>query len=239
MNKLPLNQKLKLIGFRIGFSEAELPLTNLTPFDFDIEETLIQAMIEARTDFRLLGLLATWIKAFGGSVILEKFFKKSNEHQLTEDDPILNFLIAIAILNGHIKWRYWLKASPKHPIYPTDETTLKSLISVRGEDPDLAKLGVRVPTGYLKSKESNILSPPELVRINHQYRNRLIFGANWRADIVTAIESGLQNAFQISKKIGCSYEPAHRVSREYYLAHPELKRPRPNRSAYSNGPTNV
>jgi len=230
MNKLPLNQKLKLIGFRIGFSEKEASIAHLTPFDFDIEETLIQAIREAKNDFRLLGLLAIWIKIFGGSVILEKFFKKSAEYQLDEDDPMLNFLIATAVLEGHVKWKYWLKASSKHPIYPTDEAPLKSLISVRGKDPDFAKLGVIVPNGYLKTKESNILSPQELVQLNHQYRNRLLFGANWRADIITAIECGMKNAFQISKKIGCSYEPAHRISREYYLVHPELKRPPVSRS---------
>lgn len=223
MSKPSLNQRLRLVGFRIGFSEVEVPLSKLSPFDFDIEETFVLAILEAKSDFRLLGLLVTWIKIYGGHMILEKLFKKANEHNLTEDDPILNFLCGVAILNGHVKWRYWLKASRKHPIYPTDKDSLKSLISVRGEDPDLAKLGIHVPIGYLKSKEANVLSPEELLKINHQYKNRLIFGANWRADIVTAIESGSQNAFQISKKIGCSYEPAYRVSREYYLAHPELK----------------
>ncbi len=47
--------------------------------------------------------------------------------------------------------------------------------------------------------------------------NRLLFGCNWRADIISSIELGLNNPTQIKNRLGCSYETAHRVFNEYKL----------------------
>ena len=57
-----------------------------------------------------------------------------------------------------------------------------------------------------------------LAQRNPQYRNRLIIGPNWRADIITEIERGAKNPNQISKKLNCSYESAHRVWNDYNAA---------------------
>jgi hypothetical protein len=62
------------------------------------------------------------------------------------------------------------------------------------------------------------MTPEELVKVNQQYRNRYLYGPNWRADIITAIESGLTSPTQIMRRVGCSYEPAHRVWREWQIA---------------------
>ena len=62
--------------------------------------------------------------------------------------------------------------------------------------------------------------PKELAHDTQQCRNRLLYGASWRADIIAAIEQGAANPFIISKTLGCSYEPAHRIFREYQIANP-------------------
>ena len=46
------------------------------------------------------------------------------------------------------------------------------------------------------------------------YKNRLIYGAQWRADIITAIERGAKTPIEISRMCGASYEPCHRVLSE-------------------------
>ena len=63
-----------------------------------------------------------------------------------------------------------------------------------------------------------MLTTERLIQKNLQYRNRLLFGASWRADIITAIQMGMKTPYEISKKIGCSYEPAYRIFKEYALA---------------------
>ena len=75
-----------------------------------------------------------------------------------------------------------------------------------------------IAEGSLRIREDDVLPPAVLAKKNKQYRNRLLYGPSWRADIITAIENGAKNPTEISKSIGCSYEPAYRVFTEYSLA---------------------
>jgi hypothetical protein len=77
---------------------------------------------------------------------------------------------------------------------------------------------VIVPTVAIRIRERDVLTPQELAQINRQYRNRYLYGPSWRADIITAIESGAASPSEVMRMAGCSYEPAHRVFREYRLA---------------------
>ena len=218
-----MNQRYRLIGFRIGYPEKDVPLCELTPFDYDIEETLIEVVKESRDDYRLLGILISWISKHGDQIIPEKFLKKLAERDdVAIDDPILQFMIATAVVNGHKKWKSSLKVSHSDPLYPIGKETMISSIKLKGRNEDYAKLGVMIPIGFLKSKDENAFSQEELAKSNPQYRNRLIYGANWRADVITAIEYGMKNPYQISKNIGCSYEPAYRIMKEYKIANPEF-----------------
>jgi hypothetical protein len=85
----------------------------------------------------------------------------------------------------------------------------------------LTTIGLRLGPG-------RVIGPPEqfevvlvgtlLAAVNLQHRNRYPYGPSWRADIVTAIESGLDSPAAIARRVGCSYEPAHRVPREWRVA---------------------
>ncbi|MFZ4715126.1 MAG: hypothetical protein ACOYL6_15500 [Bacteriovoracaceae bacterium] len=143
----------------------------------------------------------------------------SKRNDIEENDFILNFIIAVAITNKHNKWKRWLKTNIKKPIYPIDKESLESAIKVKGRNEDLAKLGILVPVGFLKTSEDKVYDQVQLARKNKQYRNRLIIGPNWRSDIITAIELGLENPFKISTTLGCGYESAYRVMKEYKIAH--------------------
>jgi predicted transcriptional regulator len=55
------------------------------------------------------------------------------------------------------------------------------------------------------------LTRKSVAAINVQYRNRLLYGADWRADVITAIQMGATRPATIVKWIGISYEPAHRI----------------------------
>ncbi len=83
--------------------------------------------------------------------------------------------------------------------------------------PYLEKIGIMIPEGSLRIRDKDVLPAEILLKKNMQFKNRLLFGANWRADIITAIEWGMENPNRISKLLGCSYEPANRIFREYML----------------------
>ena len=58
----------------------------------------------------------------------------------------------------------------------------------------------------------------DLIKPKQQYRNRLIYGAQWKADINTAIENGARLPAEGSCATGASYEPCHRVFSELAAA---------------------
>lgn len=214
--KPTLDQKMKNLGFTISCNET----SKFAPIDFDIERDILDTIVESRKDYRVLGLLCVWFKKHADTIIIEKFFKLiSKRDDINPSDYILNFLIATAIAHKHSKWKRWLKTDVRNPIFPIDKDNLKAAVKVKGSDEALRKLGVLVPNGFLKIDESKVYNQELLAKYNKQYRNRLIIGPNWRADIITAIELGLENPFKISNTIGCGYESAYRVMKEYRIAH--------------------
>lgn len=219
INKAPFNQRLYLIGFQIGYSDSNAPVSKLSLFDYDIEETLIEACYESQTDLRLLSILATWITIHGDFVIVEKFFKKARDFEKYRGrNPVLNLVAAQGIIAGFHKWKKWITCSPKSPEYPVKPSLLKGSIDFHGPNQELAKYGVLVPKSFLRIRETDVLTHEELAKANLQYRNRLIYGCSWRSEIISAIECGVVNPAAISRLVGCSYEPAYRISKEYLLA---------------------
>lgn len=211
-----LDQKMRNLGFTI----SSRGISEISPIQFDIERDILDTIVESRKDYRVLGLLNVWFKKHADVIIIEKFFKLiSKRDDIDQYDTILNFLIATAITKKHNKWKRWLKADAKNPIYPVDQESLESAIKVKGTDEALAKLGILIPNGFLKIDESKVYDQKQLAKDNKQYRNRLIIGPNWRSDIITAIELGLENPFKISTTLGCGYESAYRVMKEYKIAH--------------------
>lgn len=217
-NKLSLNQRLSLIGIRIGYSEIDLSLTKSNCFDYDIEETLILASYEATKDYRLLSLILSWVSVHGDYIIVEKLFKKlKNFEKYRGNNHAMNMVAVQAVLSGFLKWKKWITTSKNKPIYLFNDETLKSSIEYQGINDDFSKFGILIPKKLLRIRESDIFTIEELAQNNIQYRNRLIYGSSWRADIIAAIEFGFKNPSVIAKTIGCSYGPSHRIFNEYSL----------------------
>ncbi|MGK5084477.1 hypothetical protein WDW37_14375 [Bdellovibrionota bacterium FG-1] len=218
---LSLNQKLASIGFRINYDSLGLKLKNLSLLEnADLEETLIHAAFEAKTDFRTLSILLSWITVHADYVIVEKFLKKIKLFEKIHGvNRVLDLMAAHAVINGSHKWKKAIRTHVKRPEFPVDPELLKTSIEFQGADDTLKKFGILIPKKLLRIRTSDVLQPAELSTINPQYRNRLLFGASWRSDIITAIEAGIKNPNQISKMLGCSYEPAYRIFKDYRAAH--------------------
>lgn len=83
-------------------------------------------------------------------------------------------------------------------------------------DAEFQSFGVQV--SQLDAVDDKKIAKIELFLKNNVYiRNRLLFGCNWRADIISVIDMGLDNPTAVMKRLGCSYETAHRVFGEYRL----------------------
>lgn len=216
--KASLNQRMKAIGFRIGYDDIDVIVPKEDWFQFDIEKTLIDSAFEAQKDYRILSLLMTWISVHGDRVIIEKLFKLSSAAQNERGhNPIINGIAVWGTVCGYNRFKRYISHS-KQDEYLVDREMTESFESFQGLKEDWLKYGVKVPLKMVRIRIDDILSDEDLARSNLQYRNRLLVGASWRADILTAVELGMKTATEISKKTGCSYEPAHRVLKEITLA---------------------
>ena len=95
---------------------------------------------------------------------------------------------------GHRKWSVLQSlnntAKQVKTVGPTDMP--ESLLKLRGEEEWSRGSGFTLPKGVVRTDPKWTLSREALAAINRQYRNRLIYGPQWRADIVTAVERGGQ-----------------------------------------------
>lgn len=185
----------------------------------DIESTILEIAEVFPEDPRLASVCMAWIKVHGNYVIVEKLAKLAAIGE--REGRVLTWLSLIAAWAdecGYHKWRKLIKkvSGPRY-FYP--ESITEGAIKLKGEVPWLKRIGFRLPMQSLRVRERDVLEPVELIAINRQYRNRYLFGASWRADIVTAIQNGVTTPMEISRLVGCSYEPAYRISRDYLLAH--------------------
>lgn len=212
---LTLNSRLKAIGFRLSVADSG----SFGIFESDIEHTLLLACQEAQADFRLLGIVLAWIEVHGRYVITEKVAKLRIKFEAT-NGPVsaLDLVAAHAVICSQWKWRKLIESSPKKPVFPVDRESTEGMLKLKGADPDYRTFGLCVPSGFPRVRISDVLTCEELAAKNVQYRNRLIYGANWRADIITAIDLGVDSPTKIAALVGCSYEPAQRISKEYILA---------------------
>jgi hypothetical protein len=208
MRNISLDQKLSFIGVQLA-SVKKIKHAQW----IDIENTLYEATLDVPRDSRLFLLLCSWVSVHGDYVVIEKLMKL----QKKKNSPWLVALSICALNMGFHQWKRLIKKQQGLHALVSTELALSS-IGLKGEEPHFRKNGFLIPIGTLRVRPSDAEIPERLLKKNPQYRNRLLFGASWRADIVTAIEMGMNTPYQIAKTLGCSYEPAHRIFKEYTLA---------------------
>jgi hypothetical protein len=183
----------------------------------DIEETLVKACVSLNKtgDQRLLSLLLSWVSIHGGSVIIEKLTKILLRRQILGDNVEFVALIAkFAEKSGFKRWKILANFAPRIPLVVGPFELAQSLIDMRGEEDWSKDSGFIIPKKTISIDSKWILARNALAQINHQYKNRLVYGPQWRADIITAIELGAKTPTEVSKMCGASYEPCHRVMSE-------------------------
>jgi hypothetical protein len=83
-------------------------------------------------------------------------------------------------------------------------------------DRDFAEFGLKI--SEMNQVDEKKLTKRELWAQNNIFiHNRILFGCNWRADIISAIEIGAKNPTEVKNRLKCSYETAHRVFNDYKL----------------------
>ncbi len=217
MNIIPKVNDFALaqIGFRVSGDLSETDDSTRA----DIEQTLLSVIGHLPEDYRLASILLSWIKVHGNYVIAEKLVKQIKRNPWRDSllPAWMTLAAAWAVECGYHKWKK-LMFTLKPPVYFYAPEISEAAIARKGSIPWLDALGLRVPKDSFRVREGDVFSPEELIAANLQYKNRYLYGASWRADIITAVQRGISSPMEISRTIGCSYEPAHRISHEYLLA---------------------
>jgi hypothetical protein len=198
---------LQAIGFRLWGDVEEI-------HGFvDIERTIYEAALCSANDGRLFSLLCGWIVVHGDKVVIEKLMKL----QKKENAPWLVAVAVFAVNHGMHKWKRLIRKQAQELFFVSRDSAL-SQIARKGVIAGMQEQNILLAQNEIRFREDDVLSPKQLAKINRQYRNRFLYGACVRADVITAIEDGTPNPYQIAKKVGCSQGPAYRIMKEYQLA---------------------
>lgn len=217
---LSLDEKLAAIGIML----SSKPLSKQDVSQVDIESTLVEAFVALAdvANFRLLLPIFTWIEVHGSSVIIEKLVKFLIKSSAAGQETSIAGLVAkFALLKRHKRWSVVAKKFTQSAVSPKflgPDDIAASLLALRGEENWSRDSGYKVPLGVITPNRKWVLSSKALAILHHQYRNRLIYGPQWRADIITAYEQGAKTPTEASRISGASYEPCHRVKVELEAA---------------------
>lgn len=194
----------------IGINISTQSKTN--PF-VDIEETLIQAALIIPEDGRILSLCLSWIKVHGERINVERLKKL----RTPSSSQWLTLFALFGVSCRQTRWKHLIEKNKKLCANGNIKNA-QLRITMRGEEQWSKGTNFLIPKGSEPIDSKYVIAPDQLAQVNHHYRNKLIYGANWRADIATAIEKGAKNALQASKMCMSSYEPAHRIFSDFRAA---------------------
>jgi len=182
----------------------------------NVEETILKAIHQAKKDRKILSLILSWVDLYGDRLIAEKFIKIYKKMDISKDEQIFFNIFFIYITEiGDRRFKAFAKKLSRKKLFRDDH---QSALDLKGPDPIFKKYNILVPQGFIKISQKNILPRGILIKKNLVIKNRYLFGANWRSDIISAIQLGMKNPFQIKNTIGCSYDSAYRTFRDYQLA---------------------
>lgn len=204
-------QKMILIGFLLS---DELEFENSIEY-VDFEAILAEAFVtipQRRDRGRLTTLLLSWIATHGWCINHEKLKKSLRRFPPAE---LVNSYASLAgsfAIQQKLKgWNYLLSFASANDMRDLSES---STIEMRGLEPWALSAGFRLAKDTLKVDPRWVMSRSQLAEFRPEYKNRLIVGPNWRADVLSVVEKGVYRPADVQKIISISYEPAHRILKD-------------------------
>lgn len=208
----PASRKLTREMAGLGMNFAATPLR-----DANIENTLLFAseagMLEH--DLRVLGVLVQWIEMHGARINADRLARAVSRHAAPR---VRAFWAAVGAWLG--KDRRLARLAKGYTGPPVDllPTGTGFQIARRGEDERFANTCLRVPAGTLRRRKGDVLSPVDLARLHGGYRNRILMGPSWRADVWTVLERDPNlSVSQVARRAYCAFATAWQVKQDFEL----------------------
>lgn len=200
----------RLIGLGMAFEGEPDPAA-------DIEHSLVEASEVGMDgdDLRVLSVLTTWLGVHHGHVHADRLVRLV----LTGSPRVRAFWSAVA------SWLGGRRFARLNRLYQDEVIDLLRVgtefqIARRGEDARFAGSAVRIPAGTLRERFSDVVTPADLVRRHPGYKNRVLMGASWRADVWTVLERDPSlTPASAARLVGCAFATAWQVAQDFSLFH--------------------
>jgi hypothetical protein len=202
--------------------------------DADIESTLLHASVLGMDegDLRVLAVLTRWLGMHHAHVNADRLVRIVGAHP---SQRVRAYWAAVAT---------WLKKDRRlgrlataYEGAPSDllPTGTAFQLQRRGEDERFTGSKLRVPKGTLRDRHEDVLSPSTLIRRHVGYRNRVLMGPSFRADVWTALEHAPEmSVADIARKASCSFATAWQAAQDFRLLRAASKNAARGRPAASN-----
>lgn len=185
--------------------------------DADIESTLVYAsgagMDEG--DLRVLAVLTTWLGVHHTHVNADRLVRLASSQTSAR---VRSYWAAVATWLR--KDRRFARLVDAYEGGPVDllPTGTEFQVKRRGEDERFAGSKLRVPKGTLRDRSEDVLPPEVLVRRHAGYRNRVLMGSSFRADVWTVLERAPNlSVSDVARRASCSFATAWQATNDYRL----------------------
>jgi hypothetical protein len=185
--------------------------------DAEIESTLLHAselgMLEG--DLRVLSVLTTWMGVHHARVNADRLVRLVLERA---PERVRAYWSAVAVWLG--KDRRLARLVKSYVGAPVDllPTGNAFQLARRGGDERFTGSKLTVPRGTLRDRSDDVLTPESLVRRHAGYRNRVLMGPNWRADVWTVLERDPElTVAEAARRASCSFASAWQTAQDFRL----------------------
>lgn len=201
-----------MAGIGMNFAVSPQPGAN-------IEDTLLAASAEGMEngDLRVLSVLVMWLEVHHPRVNADRLIRALSLH---ESKRVRAFWIAVS------QWlhqdRRFQRLQKKTESKRTDVLPGGTAFQVKrkGEDSRFQGTVLRVPADTLRRRPSDVLTPKELATFHPTYRQRILMGPTYRADMWAALlHTPSLTAAELARKAHGSFATAWQVKRDFSLLH--------------------
>ena len=200
----------RMVGIGMRFAAPPRP-------DADIEQTLLHASILGMDegDFRVLAVLTTWLGVHHAHLNADRLVRLAKGQR---SPRVHAYWSAVATWLHKDRRLARLRAGYEGAPVELLPTGTELQLQRRGEDPRFAGSKLRVPHGTLRDRADDVLSPESLVQRHAGYRNRVLMGPSFRADVWTELERApASSVADVARRARCSFATAWQAAKDYHL----------------------
>ena len=200
----------RMVGIGMSFAA-------IAEADADLEGTLVHASSLGMDDhdLRVLAVLTTWFGVHHTHLNADRLVRLVAAHGSRR---VRSYWAALAIWRA--KDRRFARLAGRAVGVRIDLLPVGTDFQIRrrGEDARFAGSKLRVPAGSLRDRADDVLVPEVLVRRHAGYRNRVVMGPTWRADVWTVLEKAPDLSIaEVARRASCSFATAWQAAQDFQL----------------------